>query len=225
MFVERNEQVFGRISRTVALDIGCGSGASLAWLATQFEQVVGIDPSLPSLILARKLREENGVDNATLIRGFGQHIPFDANTFNFVSAQNVLEHVFTIDEVVAEVARVLMEKGGFSADSRNRFDLLFKEPHVKLRWIGFLPRDLARRYVEWRTGQPYDHTKLQSYWNSKHALRQAFGSQIKIAFPDVAIYGFPSKIGKPLVTLEQIDWIAQPMLTLFPSHLLLARKL
>ncbi|RMG95273.1 MAG: hypothetical protein D6706_12525, partial [Chloroflexi bacterium] len=57
MFRERFMERFSLPESGVALDIGCGVGASSFLLASQFDQVVGIDVDLISLILARKFLE------------------------------------------------------------------------------------------------------------------------------------------------------------------------
>jgi ubiquinone/menaquinone biosynthesis C-methylase UbiE len=44
--------------RQAAIDIGCGSGGGLLALARDYEQVMGLDISLPSLIIARKVMKK-----------------------------------------------------------------------------------------------------------------------------------------------------------------------
>src|SRR5205814_10365839 len=49
----------------------------------------------------------------------------------------------------------------------NRFSL-GAEPHVGIWGVGWLPRRLQPRYVEWRTGEPYTFARLLS---AREALR------------------------------------------------------
>ena len=226
MFLERLATYFSLPDSHTALDIGCGSGAGLVTLAHQFTHVLGIEPQLNELILAKKFCEEHGLANVTLAMAYAQHLPFLESQFSFITAQNVLEHVFTVDEVLLEVARVLKADGCFAADSRNRFDLFLPEPHVKLRWVGMFRRAWANAYVKWRIGIDYDfaHAHLLSYWDLRRGLSGAFQSQYEIAFPQVSAYNFPSQLDNVFSQLEKVRFIAQPMLTIYPSHLVLAQK-
>jgi SAM-dependent methyltransferase len=224
MFLDRLAAYFPINSRSLALEIGCGTGASLISLASRYDFVVGIEPNLPTLLLARKALAERNIDNVWLIQGYGQHLPFADACFDYVTAQNVLEHVFELDVVIADIARVLRPQGTFAADSRNRFDLFLPEPHVKIRWVGFLPRRLAFIYVKWRTGTIYDHTRLLSYFELRRALRHYFGRRYHIVFPDIAAYGGPPAVNKLLYKVERIPILGPSALIFFPTHLVLAQR-
>ncbi len=207
-----------------ALDLGCGSGASLLTLAQDFEQVAGVEPSLASLLLARKALESRGVRNAILVQGYGQHLPFPAGIFEYANALNVLEHVFEVETVLREVARVLRPGGCFAADSRNRFDLFLPEPHVQIRWVGLLPRRWAAPYVRLRTGLRYDHTRLLSYRELRRALRAAFGDSFHITFAYPSAYGGSPRADALVRTLAKIPLLNTLALLVYPSHLAVARK-
>lgn len=226
MFLTRINEHYSLADSATALELGCGSGAGLVALAQQYEHVVALDPSLPQLILAKKFCDENSIHNVTFVQAYGQHLPFLEDTFSYITAQNVLEHVFDIQEVLAEVARVLKPDGGFAADSRNRYDMFFPEPHVHLRGVGFLPRAWANSYVNWRLGINYDafHTYLLSYGELKRAMKKAFGSRFKIIIPKVSIYGMPQRWDGLLASLERYRWIQYPLAVIFPSHLAIAQK-
>lgn len=226
MFLDRLATRFSLPDSQVALDLGCGSGASLVTLGNQFTHVLGIEPQLNELLLAKKFCEEQGIHNVTFAQAYAQHLPFLASQISFVTAQNVLEHVFTVDEALIEIARVLKPKGCFAADSRNRFDLFLPEPHVKVRWVGLFPRAWANTYVRWRIGIDYDfaHAQLLSYWDLRRGLSRAFRSRYEIAFPQVSAYNFPPQLDHVFTQLEKIRFIAKPVLIIFPSHLVLAQK-
>jgi SAM-dependent methyltransferase len=225
MFLAEAQQQFGLSSRYAALDIGCGSGAGLIELSRHFELVVGIDPSLPSLLMAQKALSERNISNVRLFRGFAQNIPFLPGTFNCIVAQNTLEHVFELGPVISETYRVLAPGGVFVADSRNRFDLFFPEPHTGLRWVGCLPRGWAMKYVAWRTGVPYDHTWLLSYFDLDRAFRRNFGgANYRLELPDISAYGYSARVGRLLRLLEGIPGLRRVMLWFFPSHLVVSRK-
>jgi ubiquinone/menaquinone biosynthesis C-methylase UbiE len=224
MFADRLADHFPSARRATALDLGCGSGAGLLYLAARYAEAAGVDPSLANLILARKALEEAGRTNVTLVRGYGQRLPFADGVFDHCSAQNVLEHVFAVEPVLREAARVLGPGGGFAADSRNRYDLLFPEPHVHIRWVGLLPRKLAPWYVRRRTGLRYDHTYLLSYGELRRGMRRAFGAHQRITFPAMSAYGYPA-IGDRLTrTIERVPGVRRLALQFFPSLLALGYR-
>jgi ubiquinone/menaquinone biosynthesis C-methylase UbiE len=208
----------------MALDIGCGTGGGIAPLASDFRCVVGLDISMSALIIARKLIETQGITNVVLVRGTALNLPLADGLFDYCMAINVLEHVFEPGLMLKEVNRVLAVGGLFSGDSRNRFDLFFPEPHVKLRWLGFLPRGWMRSYVRWRKNIDYSemHTYLLSHRDLKNALTSAFASNWLIAIPDLSAYGVSDRIKSVVVGLDKV---AHPLLIrLSPSHWAFARR-
>ena len=224
MFHTRAADFFPPAGTDAALDIGCGSGASLLVLAGRYKAIAGLDPSLPDLILARKALETAGLANFTLVQAYGQRIPFAGESFNFANALNVIEHVFDPEPVLREVRRVLKPGGIFAADSRNRYDLFLPEPHVKIRWVGFVPRRWQKRYVRWRAGVSYDATRLLSYTDLRQALRSSFERDYRIVFPLVDAYGGPEWMNGWLRQLERLPLLPALVLWFFPAHLALARR-
>jgi ubiquinone/menaquinone biosynthesis C-methylase UbiE len=224
MFHDRLDERFSHDGRCAALDVGCGTGAALLGLSQQYEIVVGIDPSLPGLILARKALETAGRRNVQLVQAFGQRIPCANNTFDYVNALNVVEHVFEIEAVMGEVHRVLDVGGRFGADSRNRYDLFTPEPHVKLRLVGWMPRGWAVRYVRLRRRVEYDSTRLLSYGDLEKALQTYFASQFQITYPLVSAYGVAAHWDQVIRAMERMPRIGSMLLRFFPAHLVLAQK-
>jgi ubiquinone/menaquinone biosynthesis C-methylase UbiE len=156
--------------RRVACEIGCGRGDGLPALARDFDHVVGVDVNLPSLLGAAKLISERRLSNVTLVQASAHELPFPDRAFNYIQAINVIEHVFRPQHFFAEIKRVLSPSGVFCGDSRNRFDLFFPEPHAKLMWVGFLPRQLMAPYVRMRAGRSYGGVNLLSYFELERAL-------------------------------------------------------
>jgi len=101
------------------LDVGCGGGL----LAEEFARlgccVTGVDPSEPSLVVARDHAQQEGltIDYRT---GFGESLPFADASFDIVYCCDVLEHVKDLEMVISEIARVLKEGGIFFYDTINR---------------------------------------------------------------------------------------------------------
>jgi SAM-dependent methyltransferase len=225
MFHARAMEYFPPMGNAAGLDIGCGTGAGLLTLARRYEFVAGIDPSLPDLILARKALETAGVTHFQLVQAYGQRIPYAEYSFDYINALNVLEHVFGLEPVLCEVYRTLKAGGIFAADSRNRFDPFLPEPHVKVRWVGFVPRRWQKRYVRWRLGIGYNTACLLSYGDLRQGLRRSFrGVGYHIVFPFVSAYGGPVWLNAWLRRLEHVPILSTLVLWVFPSHLALARR-
>ena len=207
-----------------ALEIGCGRGGNLVILSKMYRYVVGIDPCLSNLILAKKLLEEKRVSNVLLIRGYGQKVPYPSFSFDYVTAINVLEHVIDIDTIVKEIYRIMCTGGIFVADSRNRYDIFFPEPHVKVRFVGFLPRHWAKKYVHWRTGTVYDQKSLLSYFDLNRVLKKYFGKKYKILCVRVSAYGYSELIDTLVFMLSRIPILSKIILLIFPSHVIISQK-
>jgi len=210
-------------SRRIAIDVGCGLGAGLKPLSQAYDHVVGVDVKITSLIIAKKLVESAGLNNVTLVHASAFALPFADGVFDYATAVNVLEHVFHPDQVLREISRALSDGGVLSGDSRNRFDLFFREPHVQLRWVGFLPRRWMAPYVRRRIGHEYDHTHLLSYRELNRALSSAFGRDWRIVMPLAEAYGFSARLGRWVESLSGSP-LAGILAWFAPTHIVIARK-
>jgi SAM-dependent methyltransferase len=224
MFRNRLAEHFSAPRLGLALDVGCGTGAGLAPLVADFEHVVGLDISMSALIIAKKLIESEGWTHVTLVRGSALHLPVSDSIIDYATAINVLEHVFAPAQMLTEVHRVLASGGLFVGDSRNRFDLFFPEPHVGLRWVGFLPRRWMAPYVRWRRGVSYHHTHLLSYGDLRDGLRTAFGPEWRILLPGVSAYGASARAERLLERVSRMGFVRRALTRLSPTYLALARR-
>lgn len=152
------------INNKYALDVGCGSGGMLVALSSEYEHVIGIDVSMHSLIYAKKLLEENNCKNVSLYCCGLDYLPFEDNTFNMVSASNVIEHLQDQEKAIGEIHRLQKKDGVFFGDIPNRYSLR-PEPHVNLKFVGFMPRKLAVKYVWLMRKRNYEGYNLPSYYD------------------------------------------------------------
>jgi ubiquinone/menaquinone biosynthesis C-methylase UbiE len=225
MFRDTIAETFASPSPGVAMDIGCGTGAGLLPMAHEFTHVVGLDVRMSSLIVAKKLIENHGISNVTLIQGSALCMPFPSSLFDYVTAINVLEHIFEPAAMMEEVHRILAKGGAFVGDSRNRFDLFFPEPHARLRWIGFLPRKWMPRYVRWRRGISYETTHLLSYGDLRRTMTATFRpKEWEIVIPRISTYGFPKWLESLVVTGTECGFLRGLLIRLSPTHLALAHR-
>ena len=224
MFQKRLENRFKIEGDFLALDLGCGVGASSAILAKQFQWVIAIDPSMADLLLAKKYFKEQNINNVILIQATAQHLPIQTNSISFAVALNVIEHLFNVGAAFTEINRGLKIDGIFCGDSRNRFDPVFPEPHAQLRWVGFWPRRLQPWYVKKFKNVPYTSAYLLSWFELRRYAKKSFGNSHAIVMPLVSAYGQSSRIDKFVIAIEKLPIIRTIITFLFPSHLLLAQK-
>ena len=101
------------------LDHGCASGATMqSWIENGWS-CTGIDPHLPSVLLAQKL-------NFDVVEASGESLPFADETFDAVLTLGSLEHVFDLEKSMHELRRVL--KDGGSLIIRWRSNEIFGSP-------------------------------------------------------------------------------------------------
>lgn len=152
------------------LDLGCGT-ADMAEAAPEGQTVIGIDVAFRWLIAARTRLEAAGRP-AWLVCCNAEHLPFPSHSFARVLSLGLLEHSADPRPVFREAARVLAPGGPLAMRSVNRYSLL-PEPHVNVRGVGFVPRRWADRYVQWRSGQRYEHHRPPSVREVRDAARRA----------------------------------------------------
>ena len=135
------------------LDIGCGTGASIAPLMEKGLDVTGIDPS-PYMLDILSTTMGNRV---SLYRGFAEDLPFDDNSFNHACLFTCLEFVDNPKKALAEAFRVAKDRV----------------------FIGFLNRyaltGIGRRVQGIFTPTIYNRANFFSVWEIKRMVRQLMG--------------------------------------------------
>lgn len=91
------------------LDLGCGMGATIGYLYEKHGiKGVGIDPSEKLLAIGQKKFE-----SLNFIRGSGDYLPFEEESFNCVFAECTLSLMDDINKSIGEVFKVLKNNGSF----------------------------------------------------------------------------------------------------------------
>ena len=124
------------------LDVGCGEGQVARVAAEMGMEVLGIDPALTQVVVAR---ERGG--GPTYAQGSATDIAAEDESFDAVVACLVFEHIADVDAALSEVARVLRPGG--------RFLFLLNHPLLQTPgsgWIDDQILDPPEQY--WRIG-PY----------------------------------------------------------------------
>ena len=92
----------------LVLDLGCGTGASTAELATRAGSMVGVDISPQQVGVARG---KSDVDDAAFAVGDAMGLPFRTDVFDGVASVGSLQHVPEVGAALAEAHRVTRPGG------------------------------------------------------------------------------------------------------------------
>ena len=101
---------FERYQGKQVLEVGCGAGTDLVRFARGGAIVTGVDLAPSAIALARANFAQQGL-TADLREADGEHLPFDADTFDLVYAHGVVQYTVNPTALVAECHRVLKPGG------------------------------------------------------------------------------------------------------------------
>lgn len=137
-----------------ALVVGSGRGLLAIELARSGFTVTGIDPSETATEIARSAADADGLE-LELHVGNARSLPFDTGTFDVVYVADTFETTDDLDDVVAELARVLADGGTLIYDTVNRTKLsklIYLGAFQTWRWSRMVP---PGRYA-WERLRPPD---------------------------------------------------------------------
>jgi len=98
----------------VTADLGCGDGAYLPFLRNRAEWLIGLDASRTRIRRAKATHQD-------LILADVVKLCFRDEVFDTAILIDVLEHVIYMDETIAEINRVLKQKGKLYIATPNKF--------------------------------------------------------------------------------------------------------
>jgi ubiquinone/menaquinone biosynthesis C-methylase UbiE len=95
------------------LDIGCGTGRHLIYLARHGFEVYGLDSAKTAIESAKNWLEEEGLKGHLKIANQYDKLPYEDSFFDAVISTQALHHGRTaeVKKVIAEIERVLKPKG------------------------------------------------------------------------------------------------------------------
>jgi len=119
------------------LDLGCGAGTYVRFLATFGRRVVGLDYSLPSLSRALAADPNRA---GCYVGGEAYKLPFCDESFDLVVSIGVFQALACPERALDEMVRVLRPKGILMVDFLNAFELVALARSAQERLRGRLPR-------------------------------------------------------------------------------------
>jgi len=166
----------------LALEAAGGAGYFLPAFAERFGRVVFVDASLPGLVLAAKLAEEQGLADVAFVRADVVRLPFGNATFDFVHENGVIEHVHQPSAMLGEAGRVRTPDGYFVCVSPNKYAIT-PEPHFGIPLYGAVPAGLRRRIVPTLRGfEDGVGTDLRSLADLRRHLAEGLPSDDTVTF-------------------------------------------
>ncbi len=203
------------------LDLGCGEGrhAISAYMVRNLD-AVGIDLSINDLQTTLErfqqfVEPENERKSLVISVGNAEQLPFDDATFDKIICSEVLEHIPSYQNVLAEINRIL-KIGGIAAISVPRY---FPEwvcwqlsdayhevegGHVRIFNAGSLRNDIeSRGFVCY--DKHHAHSLHVPYWWLKCLFWRQAGE------PEAKIVEWYHLMQQPLIT-RVLDWLLNPIM-------------
>ncbi|MEW6675151.1 MAG: methyltransferase domain-containing protein [Nitrospirota bacterium] len=196
------------------LDFGCGTGELTVRMRCLGYQSYGLDVHEKHLELAKILAKENGIPDDIFILNHANKLSFSDDYFDIVTMFSVLEHIddFTLAWLLPELKRIC--RGVIYVLVPNR--LKPTDDHTGLRFVPWMPRRLAVRYVKMRGRKHGYFISRDSSWDVYY---RSFPKIISIFHQ----YGFTLDFSPDAVVYPPLD--RAPPITRIGRHLKLgARK-
>lgn len=106
-------QTMKAIGANTILDLGCGTGRHLVYLAGSGFSVVGLDASPEGIKASREWLASENLEADLRVHDMTARLPFEDSFFDAVISVQVIHHAVmsTIEHIVREVSRVLKPSG------------------------------------------------------------------------------------------------------------------
>lgn len=137
------------VSNVSILEVGCGTGRFLPFIAERGANVIGIDISAEMLKIAAERIEKSGSENISLVLNDIDKLPFSDNNFGVVYAILVINLIPNYVNAFEEIKRVLKPRGTF----------IFSVPYLSGIYFpaGLYVNTRGKTVTANRTGYRYSH--------------------------------------------------------------------
>jgi ubiquinone/menaquinone biosynthesis C-methylase UbiE len=145
--IERIRRVTRLQEKLKILELGCSIGGTVvAWRNLGFE-CIGLEPSSIAVQNSLLFSEKIGIA-VPVKQGVAEEIPFENDTFDFVNANSVIEHVQNVELAIKEIYRVLKPDGVFWFNAASSMCPLQDEIRG-FPLFGWYPQVIKLRILNW----------------------------------------------------------------------------
>jgi ubiquinone/menaquinone biosynthesis C-methylase UbiE len=139
----------GCFKKDNVLELGCGTGRLLPFVAGMAGAVTGIDMSLSMLEVALRRKNETSLNNIQVLQGNALDMPFPDNHFDMVYSILMINLIPDYTRAFCEVRRVLKDGGVF----------LFSVPNIESIYFpaGFIVNRRGKAFGSNSSGYRYSH--------------------------------------------------------------------
>lgn len=126
------------------LEIGCSTGFNCIALSQLFPaaEIHGIEPDGEAVLVGNSMAMAANIGNIHFHEGVGEDLPFEGHEFDLIICLTVIEHVKDVEEVIAEICRVLAPGGIVRLEAPNY--VWPYEPHLGIWCIPLLGKTFAK---------------------------------------------------------------------------------
>lgn len=134
----------GQLAPKQVLEIGSSTGVNCFALQERYPtaDVVGLEPEAEAIKVAEQLAEAQKDERPRFICGTGESIPLPSQSIDLIICSTVIEHVYDVEQVISEIARVLRPGGSLYLAAPNY--VWPQEPHLQIWCIPILGKGLMR---------------------------------------------------------------------------------
>jgi ubiquinone/menaquinone biosynthesis C-methylase UbiE len=179
-------EYLGIVANLRILEVACGQSGFVRELANAGAQVTGCDFSSAALNAARS---RFGANQAALIQGDAQSLPFADNSFDLVVSCETIEHLPRVQAALEEMHRVTSPGGRLLLTTPNYFN-----------FMGLYEIYARFRHPTRKTDQPFD--RRQWFPQVHKWIRQAGWTILRT---DGTVHQFPFFPGRNPVRWESLD--------------------
>lgn len=119
------------------LDLGCGAGTYVRYLAGLGHEVVGLDYSLPCL---HRALDADPKRNGFYVGGEAYNLPFCSESFDLIVSIGVLQALRDPERALDEMVRILRPRGLLVIEFLNAFEIIALVRSASERINGRMPR-------------------------------------------------------------------------------------
>jgi ubiquinone/menaquinone biosynthesis C-methylase UbiE len=127
--------------RSLAVDLGAGTGFLTQALIARGVSVIAVDQSLAML---EELRRKFGAGDVECRLGRAEALPIDDASVDYVLANMYLHHVDDPAQAISEAVRILRPGGAIAITDLDEHDFAFLRVEHHDRWLGFTHEDIER---------------------------------------------------------------------------------